>query len=378
MSYKVQYSSNLNHKGKNKTILVFLDGTWNDENGLNGNGVTTNIFRLFSSVAGRLDNSNVPFIKSHSDHTALYFRGIGNDEDHGTVGTFYGAIFGAGEKRIRDNAYCEILRHYKNGDRIVIIAFSRGAACARLLATKLAKHGIKRKVEVSYKKRNGEKFFLKYKNINEDYVEVDVDFLGLFDTVGAFGIPINLPGLPFQKLNLFKNLELSKNVKQAVHCVAIDESREPFIPTLCNKAAHVDEVWFAGVHTDIGGGYKYAELGKISLEYMVSKLNATLAETPISYDEAELRKHTEYSLDDDKIRMHYHGEGIKHNPREIYVSVDNESSHYKPKIHHSVTRLMESDNISLAENFESFTTVIPIIYGPNNVKALSHPIKLVR
>ena len=378
MNYKVQYSSNLNHKGKNKTILVFLDGTWNDENGRDDDGITTNIFKLFSSLAGSLDKATIPFVKSHSSHTALYFRGIGNDEDHGSVGTFYGAIFGAGEKRIRDNAYCEILRHYKNGDRIVIIAFSRGAACARLLATKLAKHGIKRKVEVSYKKRHGEKFFLKYKNINQDYVEVDVDFLGLFDTVGAFGIPINLPGLPFQKLNLFKNLELPKNVKQAVHCVAIDESREPFIPTLCNKASHVDEVWFAGVHADVGGGYNYAELGKISLEYMVSRLNDTMVDTPISYDEAALREHTEYSLDDDEIRMYYHGDGIKHHPRKIYVSVDNDPSHYKPKIHHSVTRLMESDNVSLAESFESFTKVTPVIYCPKNLKALSQPIDFVR
>ena len=378
MSYKSKYSSNLNYTGENKTIIVFLDGTWNDENGHDGDGITTNIFKLFSSVAGSLDTSNVPFVKKHNSHTALYFRGIGNDEDHDSIGTFYGGIFGAGEKRIRDNAYCEILRHYRNGDRIVIIAFSRGAACARLLATKIEKHGIKRKVEVRYKKRNGENFFLKYNNVDEDYVEVDIDFLGLFDTVGAFGIPINLPGLPFQKLNLFKNLELSKNVKQAVHCVAIDESRESFIPTLCNKATHIDEVWFAGVHADVGGGYKYAELGKISLSYMVSKLDEALKETPISYDEAELRKHTEYSLEDDEIRMHYHGEGIQRNSRAIYVSVDNESSHYKPKVHHSVTRLMESDNISLAESFESFTTVTPIIYGPSNLEALSHPLKIVR
>jgi len=378
MSFKIQYSSNLTYTGKNKTILVFLDGTWNDENGHDGDGITTNIYRLFGSIAGTLDKSNVPFTKTHPSHTALYFRGIGNDEDHGTIGTFYGGIFGAGEKRIRDNAYCEILRHYKNGDRIVIIAFSRGAACARLLASKIEAHGIKRKVEVSFKKQNGENFFLKYKNINEDYVEVDVEFLGLFDTVGAFGIPLNLPGLPFQKLNLFKNLELAKNVKKAVHCVAIDESREPFIPTLCNKAANVDEVWFAGVHADIGGGYKHAELGKISLEYMVKKLDETLIDTPISYDEPELKKHIEYSIDNDEIRMHYHGDGIKHYPRDIYVSVNNERSDYKPRVHYSVPLLQASENISLAESFESFTTVTPILYEPGNLKALSQPLKIMK
>ena len=378
MSQTQVYASNLNYTGKNKTILVFLDGTWNDENGHDGDGVTTNIFRLFSSIAGNLNTTNIPFVKTHTEHTALYFRGVGNDEDHGIVGTFYGGIFGAGEKRIRDNAYCEILRHYNNGDRIVVIGFSRGAACARLLASKLEKHGIKRKLEATYRKHNGANFFLKYKNIDEDYVEVDVEFLGLFDTVGAFGISLNLPGLPFQKLNLFKNLELAKNVKQAVHCVAIDESREPFIPTLCNKATHVDEVWFAGVHADIGGGYKYAELGKISLAYMVDKLNAALPDSPIRYDQPELQKHTAYSLAEDEIRMHYHGDGIKHNPREIYVSVDNERSSYKPKVHHSVAQLLKSSKVSVAEHFESFTTVTPVIYEPGNLHALVPPLKLVR
>ena len=378
MRHTTIYTSDLHYTGNNKTILVFLDGTWNDENGHDGDGVTTNIFRLFGSIAGNLDTSNLPFVKTHPEHTALYFRGVGNDEDHGIVGTFYGGIFGAGEKRIRDNAYCEILRHYKRGDRIVIIAFSRGAACARLLASKLEKHGIKRQLEVTYKKHFGENFFLKYAHLDEDHVEVDVAFLGLFDTVGAFGIPLNLPGLPFQKLNLFKNLELAKNVKQTVHCVAIDESREPFIPTLCNKAAHVDEVWFAGVHADIGGGYQYAELGKIALAYMVDRLNTVMKNTPISYDELELKKHTDYALETDDIRMHYHGDGIKHQPRDIYVSVNNQQSTYKPKVHHSVAKLLTSSKISVAEHFASFTTVTPIIYAPSNLKALAKPLKLVK
>ena len=378
MSKTKIYTSDLYYTGTNKTILVFLDGTWNDENGHDGDGVTTNIFRLFGSIAGNLDTSNPPFVKTHGAHTALYFRGVGNDEDHGIVGTFYGGIFGAGEKRIRDNAYCEILRHYKRGDRIVIIAFSRGAACVRLLASKLEKHGIKRQLKVTYKKHLGENFFLKYEHLDEDHVEVDVAFLGLFDTVGAFGIPLNLPGLPFQKLNLFKNLELARNVKQAVHCVAIDESREPFIPTLCNKAAHVDEVWFAGVHADIGGGYQYAELGKIALAYMVDRLNTVLINTPISYNEPELKKHTDYVLETDDIRMHYHGDGIKHQPRDIYVSVNNQQSTYKPKVHHSVAQLLTSSKICVAEQFASFTTVTPIIYAPTNLKALAQPLKLVK
>jgi len=76
--------------------------------------------------------------------------------------------------------------------------------------------------------------------------------------------------------------------------------------------------------------------------------------------------------------MHYHGDGIKHNPREIYVSVDNERSSYKPKVHHSVAQLLKSSKVSVAEHFESFTTVTPVIYQPGNLHALVPPLKLVR
>jgi uncharacterized protein (DUF2235 family) len=378
MRHTTRYSSNLSYSGRNKTILVFLDGTWNDENGHAADGLTTSIYHLFTAVAGQLDSTNTPWVKTHAAHTALYFRGIGNDEEHDTLGTFYGAIFGAGEKGIRDHAYCEILRHYNKGDRLVLIGFSRGAACARLLAAKLHRYGIKQTLKVTHTDRENEKFFLQYTNIDETNVAVDVDFLGLFDTVGAFGIPLNLPGLPFQKLNLFKDLTIANNVRRAVHCVAIDESREAFIPTLCNKASHIDEVWFAGVHGDIGGGYQYAELGKIALAYMVDKLHQALAEYSITYDELLLQQLTEYSLEYDEIRMHYHGDGIKRRPREIFVSVNNTRSSHKPKVHHSVAKLQNSSNLFVAENFASFTTMTPILYSPENVKTLTQPLKLVK
>ena len=273
MKTKRVYRSDLDYSGPNRHILVFLDGTWNDENGKDGDGIVTNIYKLFSSMSGNLDKTDVPFKRETSTQLALYFRGVGNDEDHSTVGTFYEGAFGAGEKRIRDNAYSEIVRHYRRGDKISIFGFSRGAACARLLAGKINKYGIKQEIEVQGKTNDGEFYFQNYKHKDERKLPVDVEFLGIFDTIGAFGIPINIPGLPFQKINLFKNLKVAKNVKQVVHCVAIDESREPFIPTLCNQSDKVDEVWFAGVHTDVGGGYRYAELGKITLGYMVSRLN---------------------------------------------------------------------------------------------------------
>jgi uncharacterized protein (DUF2235 family) len=377
MTSKRLYSSDLEYQGASRHILVFLDGTWNDENGKDGDGVVTNIYKLFSSISGSLDDSDVPFKRETPKQIALYFRGVGNDEDHSAVGTFYQGAFGAGEKRIRDNAYSELIRHYRKGDKISIFGFSRGAACARLLASKIHKYGIKHSIEVRGKEKDGEFFFLSYKHKNEENLKVDIEFLGVFDTVGAFGIPINLPGLPFQKINLFKNLKVAANVKQTVHCVAIDESREPFIPTLCNRADNVDEVWFAGVHADVGGAYHFAELGKIALSYMVSKLNLHFLNIPIKYRASALKDHTKYSVEKDQIRMHYHGDGVKKEPRHIYVSSNGKVSSQAPKIHHTVLQLMGASDVRCAEEFASFTSILPVIYGPRNLQELGATLEVV-
>ncbi len=377
MALKREYSSDLEYRGASRHLLVFLDRTWNDENGKDGDRVVTNIYKLFSSMSGNLDDSDVPFKRETQKQVALYFRGVGNDEDHSAVGTFYEGVFGAGEKRIRDNAYSEVVRHYRKGDRISIFGFSRGAACARLLAAKIQKYGITHSIEVRGKERDGEFYFLNYKHKNQQSLKVDIEFLGIFDTVGAFGIPINLPGLPFQKINLFRNLKVAANVKQTVHCVAIDESREAFIPTLCNRASNVDEVWFAGVHADVGGGYRFAELGKITLSYMVCKLNQHFLDAPIKYRPAALASHTKYSVEDEQIRMHHHGDGVKREPRHIHVSSQGKVSSQPPRIHHTVLKLMAANDVRCAEEFASFTSILPIIYGPKNLQALGSMLEVV-
>ena len=226
-----------------------------------GNGAVTNIYKMWSSLTGTLEQENIPFKRETKNHLGLYFRGIGNDEDNVAAKGFYKGAFGAGEKSIRDHAYASICQHYQPGDRICIFGFSRGAASARLLATKLDKYGLPSEITLYYSdvknKASGKKelLFTKYKSKDEGEKSLPVSFLGVFDTVGAFGIPINIGIFNFQKINLFKDPTLAKNIQKAVHLVALDESREPFVPTLANQADHIEEVWFAGVHADIGGGY---------------------------------------------------------------------------------------------------------------------------
>ncbi len=367
--------SDLNYSGEPRHLLVFMDGTWNDENGIGNDGITTNIYKLFRALDGSLESSSIPHVITHEKQVALYYRGIGNDDDNNMVGSWFKGAFGGSEKRIRDSAYCGIVEHYRKGDTISIFGFSRGAATARMLAADLHKEGIVASIKVHTEdeenKSTGilETVYKKYsKKSNEKLLNIDVSFLGIFDTVGAFGIPVDL-GFGFQKLNLFKDLDVAPNVKKVVHCVSIDESRDPFIPTLCNKASHVDEVWFAGVHADLGGGYRHNHLSRIPMAYMVNQLNQAVINNPIQFNQQRVGKLKNYNMADE-FQLHYHGDGAVKERREIKVLEGSEVSKSKPKIHASVFKLIESDNVYLNTPLDSFSKLEPIRYCPKSVNGL--------
>ena len=375
MADKKMVYSDLDYSGEPRHLMVFMDGTWNDENGIGNDGITTNIYKLFRALEGDLVSDSIPHVITHDKHVALYYRGIGNDDDSNMVGSWFKGAFGGSEKRIRDSAYCGIVEHYRKGDTISIFGFSRGSATARMLASDLYKEGIVASIEVHTEKEENkstgaiENVYKKYDDMSKTKLtEIDVRFLGIFDTVGAFGIPIDI-GFGFQKINLFKDLDVAPNVKKVVHCVSIDESREPFIPTLCNRADHVDEVWFAGVHSDIGGGYRHRHLSKIPMEYMIDKLNLTFKDNPVQFKKDEIKDLTNYSLDDE-FQMHYHGDGAIKERRKIEVLDNTQSSKHKPKIHQSVITLINSGNMYLNTPLESFSKLEQIRYFPKSVNGL--------
>ena len=225
----------------NRKIFIFLDGTWNDEKGTSDNEVVSNIVKLKESI-----------IESETQ-LIHYSRGIGNDIENLLVGMVVKGIFAIGEKKQRHKAMMFLKKNYKKGDHIYIFGFSRGAASARLLVNDLRIKGIK-----------------EFQNIN-------VKFLGLWDTVSAFSIPLKLLGLKVkhrkEKIILNDNLN---NVERILHIVSIDESRKLFKPDLLKLKYGIEEVWFPGVHSDIGGSYPEEEsaLGDLSLKYMIKRLNS--------------------------------------------------------------------------------------------------------
>jgi uncharacterized protein (DUF2235 family) len=209
-----------------RTLIFSFDGTWNGRD----DTIPTNILKLHRAF-------------SHENQVPFYFAGPGNEDENGWFTELLGGAFGVGSFEIRDMALATLRAVYQYGDRIVAIGFSRGAAIARMFASEIYKEDI-----------NG-------------YL-VDVDFLGCFDTVGAY-----LPIGPSQQ-GLFHDLHVSPVVQSAYHAVAIDENRKTFTPNLMNKRDEITEVWFPGVHTDIGGGQEDTGLSDITLKWMADNLTS--------------------------------------------------------------------------------------------------------
>jgi uncharacterized protein (DUF2235 family) len=228
--------------------LYAFDGTWNDR-----------------KDAGEYDkNTNVVRFVDHYGGTTEFFKGIGRRYGH--VGKWIGGALGVGgRKRIHD-ASVRLFELYKEGDReIDIVGFSRGAALALHFSNKIYRRGIRHP-------DSGERIGDRHPAIR---------FLGLFDVVAAFGIPVNL-GIPFQRINLGYRLRLPPNVEHCFHALALDERRSPF------RATRVDngyEVWFRGVHSDVGGGNQNLGLNNISFRWLVRK--ATAVGVPVSSEIAD-------------------------------------------------------------------------------------------
>ena len=105
--------------------------------------------------------------------------------------------------------------------------------------------------------------------------------IGVWDTVGSLGIPVGLLGRLTQHRFGFHDVTLSSRVDRAFQAIALDEHRRPFLPTLWEQqpgakegGQRLEQVWFAGVHSDVGGGYAFAErdLANLTLRWMVNRV----------------------------------------------------------------------------------------------------------
>jgi hypothetical protein len=107
--------------------------------------------------------------------------------------------------------------------------------------------------------------------------DVKIKFIGVYDTVGALGVPIPVAAHVNEPIVGFHNTTLGDTVEHAVQALAVDEKRGPYVPALWTQAANavalagqsVLQVWFPGVHSDIGGGYHDKGIGDITWDFMM-------------------------------------------------------------------------------------------------------------
>jgi hypothetical protein len=108
--------------------------------------------------------------------------------------------------------------------------------------------------------------------------DVKIKCVAVFDTVGALGIPGGLHWIGRRRF-AFHDTQLSTCVENCFHAVAIDEKRSTFLATMWEQPFNLDgpipkveQVWFPGVHSDVGGGYSEDDLSRITLGWMMGKL----------------------------------------------------------------------------------------------------------
>jgi hypothetical protein len=261
-----------------KNIVVCLDGTWNEPGTTEyGHVAETNVLKLFKLLKGELKQGkrykqyNSSQCKEHSDSNrieanaqsvkqlAFYYHGVGNKMENSEIGQVFGGAFGMGASAIVDRAYLDVAKVYQQGDRLFIFGFSRGAAIARLLASVVGHRSIPTSIWTLRLFGRSIAVWTSSRKIEDVQNPVVVDVLGCWDTVGAFGISKNIFGIPFQQMNLLKDLTVALCVKRAYHMVALDETRDAFVPTLMEPdptdPKRITEVWFSGSHGNVGGGY---------------------------------------------------------------------------------------------------------------------------
>jgi uncharacterized protein (DUF2235 family) len=294
-----------------KKLVVCFDGTWNkpDEKS-DGKDSNTNVERLFTSIDGiEADKIGIAPLKDGAT-IKWYESGVGTKwYEH-----IRGGAFGYGLSRNIREGYKFLIDQYSPGDEIFIFGFSRGAYTARSLVGLIRNSGLLNKAVIlksgdpkykSWKKPTSEMFckldpddiphimdaYQLYRNrdgsadtdfalqFRADYAHKDVTirFLGVWDTVGALGIPFKL----FESFNAeeykFHDEELSGIVENAYHAVAIDEHRENYDVALWKPKQKVnqemEQVWFVGAHADVGGGYEVEDhpLADATLAWMQEK-----------------------------------------------------------------------------------------------------------
>jgi uncharacterized protein (DUF2235 family) len=293
-----------------KRIALFSDGTGNSS----AKAQKTNVWRLFQAVD-----------QSKPDQIAMYDDGVGTSSNMYLAAL--GGAFGWGLKRNVIDLYKFVCRNYVQGDELYGFGFSRGAFTIRVLVGLIVREGLvtfRSEAELDHRAAAAYRHFRylafpgkspliwvsrklrdlclavmdtllgrhNYSDIAKETRAAQRDtipirFLGLWDTVEAYGLPIAALKRGIDWLlwpMLFGDLKLASCVRRAVHALSLDDERTTFHPILWDEewearsaaaglieAGRITQVWFAGVHSNVGGGYPEDQLSLVPLEWIMGE-----------------------------------------------------------------------------------------------------------
>lgn len=264
-----------------KSIAVFCDGTWNKVRQKN----VSNVVKLRYAICDR-DSDGDPVV-------AECFDGVGTAFGEKVLG----GVFGKGLSDRVLQAYRFVAEHYDPGDKVYLFGFSRGAYTARSTAGMIRNIGILTRGKLDHKLAEAFAIYRdrdpkmhpeaevprKFREDNsypDDGKEPLVRFIGVWDTVGRYGIPVFGPNWlrKYAEEQQFHDVELSGRVPFAYQALAVDEFREVFRPAVwkvdpkaIEAGQRVEQTWFAGAHCDVGGGYSRAGLSDLALQWMAER-----------------------------------------------------------------------------------------------------------
>jgi uncharacterized protein (DUF2235 family) len=273
-----------------KRIVICADGTWNlrdQEDKETGRRRPTNVTKIARAIRP-LSQAGVPQV-------VFYHDGLGT---RGGADKYKGGGLGEGIEDIIRNLYRNILYNYVDGDELYFFGFSRGAYTVRTLAGFMNRVGLVEKDDDYYVldlyecyagqcTDDSEKWIKAHRNIKDKRPCPPIRMVGVWDTVGSLGAP----GVLGKYLNDGKydyhDVKLNQSIQNAYHAMAIDEMREPFKPTLWQKPAgwsgKLEQAWFPGVHSDVGGSYTPDGLANEALHWIVEKAEGLGLEMDSAY-----------------------------------------------------------------------------------------------
>lgn len=288
---------------QSKNIILCADGTGNR----GGETPDTNVYRMYQAV-----ELHEP--KRRRQQITYYDNGVGTDTNK-----YIRALSGALGFGFRDNVkglYEFLARHYNHGDLVYLFGFSRGAATVRAFGGMLQECGLVDRnhpdcqtngkfdydklvaltdeAYLNYQRETGSAFKQKACVIDE----VRIKFMGIWDTVSALGFPYHRTGdsvfedilerplpvwlalacdrvLDFGPFaHRFYNYTPNKIVDHVYHAIAMDDERKSFLPRVWDEKGQneqITQVWFAGMHSDVGGSYNQTGLAYVTMVWMMER-----------------------------------------------------------------------------------------------------------